>query len=85
MYTGEMASWLASQGNEVKVITAPPYYPQWKINKNFQNRYSHDLIDNVDVKRCPLFVPSKPTALTRLLHLLSFSAEISESCFCSLP
>jgi colanic acid biosynthesis glycosyl transferase WcaI len=75
MYSGEMASWFASQGNEVKVITAPPYYPQWKINKNFQNRYSHDLIDNVDVTRCPLFVPSKPTAITRLLHLLSFSAS----------
>lgn len=27
-YTGEMVEWLAAQGHEVRVITAPPYYPQ---------------------------------------------------------
>lgn len=26
-YTGEMVEWLAAQGHEVRVITAPPYYP----------------------------------------------------------
>ena len=27
-YTGEMVEWLAAQGHEVRVINAPPYYPQ---------------------------------------------------------
>ena len=26
-YTGEMASWLAAKGHDVRVVTAPPYYP----------------------------------------------------------
>lgn len=29
-YSGEMAEWLAAQGHEVRVVTAPPYYPQWR-------------------------------------------------------
>lgn len=26
-YTGEMVAWMAREGHEVRVITAPPYYP----------------------------------------------------------
>ncbi len=32
-YTGEMVEWLAAQGHEVRVITAPPYYPQWQVGR----------------------------------------------------
>ena len=31
-YSGEMAEWLAAQGHEVRVVTAPPYYPQWRVD-----------------------------------------------------
>jgi colanic acid biosynthesis glycosyl transferase WcaI len=31
-YTGEMADWMASQGHEVRVVTAPPYYPAWQVD-----------------------------------------------------
>ena len=34
-YTGEMVEWLAAQGHEVRVITAPPYYPQWQGGENY--------------------------------------------------
>jgi colanic acid biosynthesis glycosyl transferase WcaI len=27
-YSGEMAEWLASRGHEVRVVSAPPHYPQ---------------------------------------------------------
>lgn len=36
-YTGEMAEWLAAQGHEVRVVTAPPYYPQWKVAEGYAN------------------------------------------------
>lgn len=26
-YTGEMGEWLAARGHEVRVVAAPPYYP----------------------------------------------------------
>lgn len=72
-YSGEMAVWLGQQGHSVKVVTAPPYYPAWRIAKNYNNRYSREQMDGVEVTRCPLFVPSKPSALARILHLVSFS------------
>jgi putative colanic acid biosynthesis glycosyltransferase WcaI len=34
-YTGEMASWLAARGHEIRVVTAPPHYPQWKISPGY--------------------------------------------------
>ncbi|MDZ4255627.1 MAG: glycosyltransferase WbuB [Sulfuritalea sp.] len=36
-YTGEMAEWLAAQGHQVRVVTAPPYYPQWRVAEGFAN------------------------------------------------
>jgi colanic acid biosynthesis glycosyl transferase WcaI len=39
-YSGEMAEWLAAQGHEVRVVTAPPYYPQWKVADGFVNSWS---------------------------------------------
>jgi colanic acid biosynthesis glycosyl transferase WcaI len=30
-YTGEMTNWLAGRGHEVRVVTAPPFYPQWRV------------------------------------------------------
>jgi colanic acid biosynthesis glycosyl transferase WcaI len=28
-YTGELAEWLIARGHNVRVVTAPPHYPQW--------------------------------------------------------
>jgi colanic acid biosynthesis glycosyl transferase WcaI len=30
-YTGEMTKWLATAGHEIRVVTAPPYFPEWRI------------------------------------------------------
>lgn len=72
-YSGEMGSWLAKHGHDVRVVTAPPYYPAWRIGGGYRNRYTTEFIDGVTVHRCPLFVPQEPRTLTRLLHLLSFA------------
>lgn len=34
-YTGEMVEWMVQAGHDVRVITAPPYYPQWKVNGRY--------------------------------------------------
>lgn len=75
-YTGEMASWLASRGHDVRVVTAPPYYPAWKISRGYPNTYKTEHPEpNLVVYRCPLYVPPKPSGLKRLLHLASFAAS----------
>src|SRR4051812_22792564 len=34
-YTGEMAYWLAARGHEVRVVTAPPFTPQWSVSPEY--------------------------------------------------
>jgi len=73
-YTGEMASWLAAQGHDVRVVTAPPYYPAWSIRSDYRNRYTVEHPEpNLTIYRCPLYVPARPSGLTRLPHLASFA------------
>lgn len=73
-YTGELAKWLAAAGNDVHVVTAPPYYPDWKVQPPYKAwRYRTENWSGVTVVRCPLWVPSKVSGLTRILHLLSFA------------
>lgn len=73
-YTGEMAAWLASRGHEVRVVTAPPYYPEWRVAQPYTaNRYASEARDGVRISRAPLWVPSKPRGKGRLVHLASFA------------
>lgn len=73
-YTGELATWLAASGHEVRVVTAPPYYPDWSIHAGYSAlRYSRETLSGVTVFRTPLWVPNKPTGLRRILHLVSFA------------
>ena len=75
-YTGEMAYWFADQGHDVRVITAPPYYPEWQVHKGYRaNWFSTEQHDNLRVYRCPLYVPQKVSTLKRLVHLASFSVS----------
>lgn len=73
-YTGEMAAWLAARGHEVRVVTAPPYYPDWRVAAGYSaTRYSVEHWAGTDVWRTPLWVPFRPGGLKRLLHLASFA------------
>ena len=77
---GEMATWLASQGHEIRVVTAPPFYPEWRVRPEYSSwRYQINLNGhsprNMSVIRCPLWVPRTHSARRRLLHLASFAAS----------
>jgi colanic acid biosynthesis glycosyl transferase WcaI len=73
-YTGEMASWLAGRGHEVRVVTAPPYYPAWSIREDYRGRLYRTERNSGEplVYRTPLYVPAKPTGMKRMVHLFSF-------------
>jgi len=73
-YNSEMARWFAAQGHHVRVVTTPPYYPDWKLWPGYPWwRYSTQMDQGVQVTRCPLYVPTRPGTITRLLHLMSFA------------
>jgi len=68
-YTSEMCAQLSSRGFEIKVVTGQPYYPDWKISKPYSPWFyrSEDWL-GIKVRRSPLYVPKKPTALKRVLR-----------------
>ena len=73
-YTGEMAAWLAARGHSVRVVTAPPYYPDWKVGEGHTGRaWRREAYQGAQVWRCPLWVPERPGGLKRMLHLASFA------------
>lgn len=74
-YTGEMVNWFIDNGIEVTVITAPPYYPDWKIGRGYRNWKYKKEYKRETIYRCPLYIPRKPSALKRIVHLLSFAAS----------
>lgn len=73
-YTGEMAAWLVERGHEVRVVTAPPYYPAWRIRDDYRGTwYRTERVPGQPlVHRTPLYVPEQPTGLKRIVHLISF-------------
>lgn len=73
-YSGEMAEWLVSEGHEVRVVAAPPYYPDWKLAEGYAwPPYRHEVWKGARVWRAPLWVPAKPSGLKRIVHLLTFA------------
>ena len=73
-YSGEMAAWLAEHGHSVRVIAAPPYYPNWQIDPSYARPwFRRDKWRGVEVWRAPLWVPKSPGGAARVLHLLSFA------------
>ena len=77
-YNTELCEALASFGHEVRVVTAPPYYPEWRIPRAYQSRrYRFETINGVSVTRSPIYVPDKPTGARRLIHHASFALTSS--------
>ncbi len=81
-YTGEMAAWLSAAGHDVRVITAPPYYPDWAVWPGYSaRRYTKSSWKGVTVFRTPLWVPRRVSGLKRLVHLASFAAASAPALF----
>jgi colanic acid biosynthesis glycosyl transferase WcaI len=96
-YTSEMADWLAGRGHEVRVVTAPPFYPHWRafpghcVWKYSRERFrlqnsdgetlgpQHVQGPEVEVFRCPTWVPENPSGMKRLFHLASFGVSSAPS------
>jgi len=74
-YTGEMAAWLGARGHQVRVVAAPPYYPAWRIRDDYRGKFY--CVERAPAEpivfRTPLWVPAKPSGVTRLIHLFSFA------------
>jgi colanic acid biosynthesis glycosyl transferase WcaI len=73
VYTTEMCEFLKEAGHEVIVFTAFPYYPKWSILPEYRNKlYQKEVHNGVLIRRSYIYVPLNVTAVTRILHELSF-------------
>ena len=73
-YTGELATYLAAQGETVEVITSPPHYPGWQIRPPYRaGRYIVENADSIRVIRCPLLLHPSGLGIWRLMAPLTFA------------
>ena len=86
-YNGEMVDWLSKEGYECGVITSYPYYPYWKTQPPYEKKSfwftreeSFANSTQVNVYRCPHYIPKKPSGMKRIVSDLSFFI----SAFCQL-
>ena len=71
---GEFAKFLADRGIDVRVATALPYYPEWRIWDGYRGRlWRTDRDGRMTVFRAWHFVTPAPSTLTRLLHEVTLS------------
>lgn len=68
-----LCEFLRTLNHDVEMVTSFPYYPTWQKRPEDRGQlYRTDLINGVPVHRCWHFVPTRVSALKRILHEGSF-------------
>jgi colanic acid biosynthesis glycosyl transferase WcaI len=71
-YTAGVAEAFAATGMATDVVAASPYYPAWRKQAGYSGwRRSRE--NGVNVLRCPIYVPRRPSGARRVIHHLSFA------------
>ena len=80
-YNGEMIQWLVNKGYDCSVVTAYPYYPDWKVQPSYRARkfwYStetqrvSETNGRLTVYRCPTYIPEDPSGVKRMILEITF-------------
>lgn len=74
-FTTGLSEHLAAEGHDVRVVTAFPYYPEWRTWKEYRGRITQFEVRNgVEIRRVRPFIPWRASSLAqRLLHDFSFT------------
>jgi colanic acid biosynthesis glycosyl transferase WcaI len=74
VYSTGLCEAFAAAGFDVEVVSAVPYYPDWRVFDGYRRLLPRRTRENgVSVTRVPLYVPQRPSGAKRLLHHLSFA------------
>ena len=96
LYTYQFSKYLVDKGYEVNILTAFPYYPQWKIWEEYRNksRFYTEILDKIKIFRFKQYVPQKVTFKGRVFLMLSlllgtiinsFKIKNSDLIICIIP
>jgi len=80
-YSGEIGTYLAAQGHQVCVVTAPPHYPGWRVQPSYRNAWTQEVLAGATLYRCPLYLSEQMKGFRRLLAPLSFAASSAPVAF----
>ena len=75
-YTAALGAGLARRGHAVRVITAMPHYPEWRITAGYDGWTRTERIDGVHVRRLRHYVPTQPSGVRRLASEVSFGIRV---------
>ncbi len=74
-FNAALCEFLAERCHEVTMVTSFPYYPEWKKREEDKGSFFRtDRVNNVSIFRCWSYVPSRVSALRRMIHEASFVA-----------
>jgi colanic acid biosynthesis glycosyl transferase WcaI len=75
LYSSQWVEFLESNGHNVTVVTAFPYYPQWEIYNDYKSKplFHKESIAQTTILRYKQYVPKTPTFFKRIIHLLDFT------------
>ncbi|RAI45006.1 WcaI family glycosyltransferase [Rhodoplanes roseus] len=75
-YNTELCETLVDLGHEVRIVTAPPYYPAWHTPPEHRTWFHRrETKRGVRIVRSPIYVPARPSGAKRLVHHGSFAAS----------
>ena len=68
----EHARQWATDGEEVVVITDVPNFPEGEVYEGYENRYSEETVDGIQVVRVPMWISKNEGAVKRIASFISF-------------
>lgn len=73
-YTTQFSKYLVDKDYNVNIITGFPYYPQWKIYKEYRDKESfiNEKYGKINIYRHKQFVPEKPSFFSRIKMMITF-------------
>jgi len=78
-FTTGLCEHMAAQGHDVTVITAFPYYPEWRVWDEYRGHlWTRETVKGVRLLRVWHYVPNRPS---RLLYRLTYDASFSMHAF----
>lgn len=71
-YTGSLARALAGIFSRVRVVTAHPHYPSWKIADGYGQWTKRESDSGAEIRRLRHYVPGRPGLIKRALSEITF-------------
>lgn len=74
-YATDAAQWFAEQGWRVRVLTAQPFYPEFRRHPGYGRRTRRERLGDIEIVRVPTIVPKGGRPLWRAVNEANFALQ----------